>query len=159
MYVFITEKGNGPLLEYIYPNNYYGFHIGLYPGTYWLFAATDNYYMHHTEPMFNKTNHWYFAGVSYNHSSQKFTNWKDGEKFSDFHTNPGTWRTDGFIRLGARKVYHVTRYDGCIACLMIYAHALLDSEVKEAMQECLTVLSRKYTLFGFIWHAQIIAFL
>ena len=139
MYIYVTQKNDVPLLEYIKSNGGYGFHLGLFP--YWSrlhFASGGSSFK--TVTMFGKAQTWYFFGFTYNRSSENLTLWRDGELVSESTFSSTNWTMNGFIRLGMRKNY--IYFDGSIACLTVYAEVLSAKEIKEAQAECLHTLSK-----------------
>ena len=139
MYIYVTQKNDVPLLEYIKSNGGYGFHLGLFPKWSRLhFASGGSSFK--TVTMFGKAQTWYFFGFTYNRSSENLTLWRDGELVSESTLSSTNWKMNGFIRLGMRKNY--IYFDGSIACLTVYAEVLSAKEIKEAQAECLHTLSK-----------------
>ena len=137
MYIYVSGKNDCPLLEYIYPEDKVGFHLGLYPK--WYHMHFHSSYRSQTFECF-KNRTWHFFGFTYNQTSEKLTYWRDGELFKESTFSATNWKMNGFIRLGMRKgaIY----FDGSIACLMIYAEVLTAGEIKEARTQCLSTLTK-----------------
>ena len=87
---------------------------------------------------------WYFVGFSYSVETNMLHAWVNGvqvnSRLYSGKVDIGSV-TDGDIYLGQRKHTKWT-WDGAVACVMVYASSLDDSDVNVAEQQCLRTYSK-----------------